>query len=117
MSDPQQYPHDVPDNALIVLIGAAGAGKSTLAASWPLSQALSLDALRETVSGDFSVKFSLLISGHARLLPLQLVSGGERSSCGILRKASVGCGIRMYDHSWLRLIGVIPLVPPVPASF
>lgn len=40
------------DGRLIVMIGAAGAGKSTLAAQgWP-GQVLSLDALRDLVSGD-----------------------------------------------------------------
>ncbi len=53
------YP-DLPENALWVLIGASGAGKSTLASTWPASQVLSLDALRGTVSDDFSVKFSVL---------------------------------------------------------
>jgi predicted kinase len=43
------YP-DLPENGLIVLIGASGAGKSTLASTWPASQLLSLDALRGTVS-------------------------------------------------------------------
>lgn len=46
------YP-DLPENGLIVLIGASGAGKSTLARTWPASQVLSLDALRGTVSDDF----------------------------------------------------------------
>ncbi len=35
---------DLPENGLIVLIGASGAGKSTLARTWPTSQVLSLDA-------------------------------------------------------------------------
>ncbi|MGV9503601.1 AAA family ATPase [Streptomyces sp. NPDC003642] len=43
---------DLPENGLIVLIGASGAGKSTLARTWPASQVLSLDALRGTVSDD-----------------------------------------------------------------
>jgi len=43
------YP-DLPENGLIVLIGASGSGKSTLARTWPASQVLSLDALRGTVS-------------------------------------------------------------------
>ncbi|MFJ9931360.1 AAA family ATPase [Streptomyces misionensis] len=43
---------DLPENGLIVLIGASGAGKSTLARTWPTSQVLSLDALRGTVSDD-----------------------------------------------------------------
>ncbi|MEV6549253.1 ATP-binding protein [Streptomyces sp. NPDC051597] len=45
------YP-DLPENGLLVLIGASGAGKSTLARTWPASQVLSLDALRGTVSDD-----------------------------------------------------------------
>jgi predicted kinase len=45
------YP-DLPENGLIVLIGASGAGKSTLARTWPASQILSLDALRGVVSDD-----------------------------------------------------------------
>ncbi|GLX40735.1 hypothetical protein Sros01_68080 [Streptomyces roseochromogenus] len=49
----------LPDSCLVVLIGASGAGKSTLARTWPASQVLSLDALRETVSDDFSVEFSV----------------------------------------------------------
>ncbi|MER6129755.1 ATP-binding protein [Streptomyces sp. NPDC001795] len=45
------YPQ-LPDNALIVLIGASGAGKTTLANTWPAFQVLSLDALRGWVSDD-----------------------------------------------------------------
>lgn len=45
------YP-DLPENGLIVLIGASGAGKSTLARTWPASQVLSLDGLRGVVSDD-----------------------------------------------------------------
>ncbi|WP_030807332.1 ATP-binding protein [Streptomyces sp. NRRL S-337] len=45
------YPQ-LPERCLVVLIGASGAGKTTLAATWPASQVLSLDALRGTVSDD-----------------------------------------------------------------
>ncbi|MDX3132189.1 ATP-binding protein [Streptomyces europaeiscabiei] len=45
------YP-DLPENGLIVLIGASGAGKSTLARTWPASQVLSLDGLRGVVSDE-----------------------------------------------------------------
>ncbi|WP_331752136.1 ATP-binding protein [Streptomyces sp. NBC_00829] len=45
------YP-DLPESCLVVLIGASGAGKSTIAGTWPASQVLSLDAMREAVSGD-----------------------------------------------------------------
>ncbi|MFF3489176.1 AAA family ATPase [Streptomyces sp. NPDC002701] len=41
-----------PLNGLVVLIGASGAGKTTLAETWPASQVLSLDALHEAVSDD-----------------------------------------------------------------
>ncbi|MCX5355592.1 ATP-binding protein [Streptomyces mirabilis] len=43
---------DLPENGLIVLIGASGAGKSTLAGTWHASQVLSLDGLRGAVSDD-----------------------------------------------------------------
>lgn len=55
------YP-PMPEHSLVVLIGPSGAGKSTLARTWPASQVLSLDALREAVSDDFSVKSSVLSS-------------------------------------------------------
>lgn len=43
----------IPDPSLVVLIGAAGAGKSTLAARlFGADEILSSDALREVVSGD-----------------------------------------------------------------
>ncbi|GGU66553.1 ATP-binding protein [Streptomyces daghestanicus] len=45
------YP-PMPEHSLVVLIGPSGAGKSTLARTWPASQVLSLDALREVVSDD-----------------------------------------------------------------
>jgi predicted kinase len=48
---------ELPENGLVVLIGASGAGKSTLAGTWPATQVLSLDALR---GDDFSVKFNVL---------------------------------------------------------
>ncbi|MFD9396493.1 hypothetical protein ACFWBB_38860 [Streptomyces sp. NPDC060000] len=45
-----------------------GGPKTTIANTWPASQVLSLDALRETVSDDFSVKFSVLkeLALHSR---------------------------------------------------
>ncbi|WP_329564370.1 ATP-binding protein (plasmid) [Streptomyces uncialis] len=45
------YP-EMPAHSLVVLIGPSGAGKSTIARTWPASQVLSLDALREVVSDD-----------------------------------------------------------------
>lgn len=53
------YP-EMPEHSMVVLIGPVGAGTSTIACIWPGSQVLSMDALRETVSDSFSVKFSLL---------------------------------------------------------
>ncbi|NJP73444.1 ATP-binding protein [Streptomyces sp. C1-2] len=45
------YP-EMPAHSLVILIGPSGAGKSTIARTWPASQVLSLDALREVVSDD-----------------------------------------------------------------
>ncbi|MGN5392469.1 AAA family ATPase [Streptomyces sp. JL7001] len=51
MTEPICHP-PMPEHSLVILIGASGAGKSTLARTWPASQVLSLDALREVVSDD-----------------------------------------------------------------
>ncbi|MGW4161987.1 AAA family ATPase [Streptomyces sp. NPDC004788] len=42
----------IPDPALIVLIGAAGSGKSTWASTWPSTQVLELDQFRAMVSDE-----------------------------------------------------------------
>lgn len=42
----------LPGPAVIVLIGASGSGKSTVARTWPASYRLELDAYRELVAGD-----------------------------------------------------------------
>ncbi|MFE9334788.1 AAA family ATPase [Streptomyces sp. NPDC006925] len=42
----------IPDPALIVLIGAAGSGKSTWARTWPATQVLELDRFRAMVADD-----------------------------------------------------------------
>ncbi|MFF9431934.1 AAA family ATPase [Streptomyces sp. NPDC014746] len=42
----------IPDPAVLVLIGAAGSGKSTFASTWPSTQVLELDAFRAMVSDE-----------------------------------------------------------------
>ncbi|MFI6728712.1 AAA family ATPase [Streptomyces atratus] len=42
----------IPEPALIVLIGAAGSGKSTWASTWPTTQVLELDNFRAMVSDE-----------------------------------------------------------------
>ncbi|MFI7246376.1 AAA family ATPase [Streptomyces qinglanensis] len=42
----------IPDPALIVLIGAAGSGKSTWARTWPATQVLELDRFRAMIADD-----------------------------------------------------------------
>lgn len=68
------YP-EMPANSLVVLIGPSGAGKSTIARTWPASQVLSLDALREVVSdcagdqgatGDAVAALHLLLEARMR---------------------------------------------------
>ncbi|MCX4444646.1 MULTISPECIES: AAA family ATPase [Streptomyces] len=51
----------IPDPSLVIVIGAAGSGKSTWARTWPTTQVLELDRFRALVSDDFSVKFCMLI--------------------------------------------------------
>ncbi|MCT9094187.1 ATP-binding protein [Streptomyces sp. ASQP_92] len=42
----------IPDPSLIVMIGASGSGKTTMASSWPVTQVLELDTFRAMVSDD-----------------------------------------------------------------
>ncbi len=69
------YP-EMPQHGLVVLIGPSGAGKSTLARTWPASQVLSLDAPREVVSDDFSIKFSSLSRRTSKTVLLCEPGGG-----------------------------------------
>ncbi|MFZ3492306.1 AAA family ATPase [Streptomyces sp. 5.8] len=60
----------IPEPALIVLIGAAGSGKSVLASSWPSTQVLELDHFRAMISdcaGDQSASLSAASVMHAVL--------------------------------------------------
>ena len=43
-------PLEIPDPSLVVLIGCAGSGKSTVAGAWPATEVLELDRLRALVS-------------------------------------------------------------------
>lgn len=57
----------LPEPALYVIIGAAGSGKTHIAAAFPRSWRLSLDACRARVAGNFSVKFC--VSSRASAWP------------------------------------------------
>ncbi|MEU1600456.1 hypothetical protein ABZ468_48845 [Streptomyces sp. NPDC005708] len=46
---------NLPERVLVVTLGASGAGKTTLTATWPASQVLFLDALRGAVSDLFGI--------------------------------------------------------------
>ena len=94
------YP-DLPENGLIVLIGASGAGKSTLTRTWPASQVLSLDGLRGTVSDDFSVKFSML-SETAR--------PSAQPMTGLPRSTELGCSLHRRPGAAPAGDGAVPLL-------
>jgi predicted kinase len=86
---------ELPDPCLVVLVGAAGAGKSTLAARlFPEADVLSSDTFRELVSGDpadqrvTKVAFSILhreldrrlASGRTTVIDATNVTGFARRS-------------------------------------
>jgi predicted kinase len=51
MTSPTSLVHpELPQDGLLVIVGASGAGKSTVAAAWPADQVLCLDALRGAIS-------------------------------------------------------------------
>ncbi|MGW1364547.1 AAA family ATPase [Streptomyces chartreusis] len=61
------YP-DIPKNALVVLIGASGAGKSVLAATWLPTQVVSLDDLRGVMADDSGDQSATIDAVDAMLL-------------------------------------------------
>ncbi|WP_413254225.1 hypothetical protein [Streptomyces canus] len=71
----------LPESCLVVLIGASGAGKSTLAGTWSASQVLTLVAMREAVSDDFSAKFGVLSRGVSLHPPAKRRRAGRVAGC------------------------------------
>lgn len=97
---------DLPDPALVVLVGAAGAGKSTFAARWfEPTEVVSSDELRAAIGGDPTNQavtrraFAILHREVARRLAagnLVVVDATsvERSARSALRRLAAVAGVR-----------------------
>ncbi|MGZ2360937.1 ATP-binding protein [Streptomyces sp. 372A] len=106
----------IPAPALIVLIGAAGSGKSTWARTWPSTQVLELDHFRAMVSdaaGDQSATSSAVTVMHAvlearlarhRTTVIDATNTETRVRAGLVRMAR--------DHG----VPTVALVVPTPVS-
>ncbi|MFM9812792.1 AAA family ATPase [Streptomyces scabiei] len=106
---------DLPDPAVIVLIGPAGSGKSTLASTWEPTQVLSLDQYRAMVSdsaGDQSATgdavFALLRVLEARLRR-GLTSVIDATSTNPDDRATLLATARRYGVPTVALIVPTPL--------
>ncbi|MYX68453.1 ATP-binding protein [Streptomyces sp. SID8373] len=106
----------IPDPVLIVLIGAAGSGKSTWARTWPFTQVLELDRFRAMVSdaaGDQSATPAAVTAMHAvlegrlarrRTTVIDATNTESRVRAGLVRMAR--------DHG----VPTVALVVPTPVS-
>ncbi|WP_237498609.1 ATP-binding protein [Streptomyces sp. SID8373] len=106
----------IPDPVLIVLIGAAGSGKSTWARTWPSTQVLELDRFRAMVSdeaGDQSATSSAVTAMHTvlearlarkRTTVIDATNTETRVRAGLVRMAR--------DHG----VPTVALVVPTPVS-
>ncbi|MDW8807554.1 ATP-binding protein [Streptomyces scabiei] len=106
----------IPDPSLVVLIGAAGSGKSTWASTWPTTQVLELDRFRALVSDDAGCQeatedavFALQAVLEARL---------ARRRMTVVDATNLEVAVRANLIATARRHGVptVALVVPTPAS-
>ncbi|HBF85899.1 MAG TPA: ATP/GTP-binding protein [Streptomyces sp.] len=106
----------IPEPSLVCLIGAAGSGKSTWAATWPATQVLELDRFRAFVSDDAGCQES---TGDA-VFALQAVLEARlaRRKMTILDATNTEKSVRADLIATARRHGVptVALVVPTPVS-
>jgi predicted kinase len=106
----------IPDPSLVVLIGAAGSGKSTWASTWPATQVLELDRFRALVSDDAGCQeatddavFALEAVLEARLARRKMVVV-DATNCEQAVRANLIAAARRHG------VPTVALVVPTPAS-
>jgi predicted kinase len=106
----------IPDASLVVLIGAAGSGKSTWARTWPATQVLELDRFRALVSDDAGDQEA---TGDA-VFALQAVLEARlaRRKMAVVDATNTEAAVRADLIATARRHGVptVALVVPTPAS-
>ncbi|MFF7954110.1 AAA family ATPase [Streptomyces griseorubiginosus] len=106
----------IPDPSLVVLIGAAGSGKSTWARTWPATQVLELDRFRALVSDDAGDQeatgdavFALQAVLEARLARRKMTVV-DATNCEQAVRANLIATARRHG------VPTVALVVPTPAS-
>jgi predicted kinase len=106
----------IPDPSLVVLIGAAGSGKSTWASTWPDPQVLELDRFRALVSDDAGSQeatddavFALQAVLEARLARRKMTVL-DATNCEQTVRANLIATARRHG------VPTVALVVPTPAS-
>ncbi|MFJ8028429.1 AAA family ATPase [Streptomyces sp. NPDC096311] len=106
----------IPDPSLVCLIGAAGSGKSTWAATWPATQVLELDRFRALVSDDAGCQeatedavFALQAVLEARLARRKMTVV-DATNCEQAVRANLIATARRHG------VPAVALVVPTPAS-
>ncbi|KOG14602.1 ATP-binding protein [Streptomyces viridochromogenes] len=106
----------IPDPSLVVLIGAAGSGKSTWASTWPATQVLELDRFRALVSDDSGCQESTDDAVFA--LQAVLEARLARRKMAVIDATNCEQAVRTNLIATARRHGVptVALVIPTPAS-
>jgi predicted kinase len=106
----------IPDPSLVVLIGAAGSGKSTWASTWSATQVLELDGFRALVSDDAGCQESTEDAVFA--LQAVLESRLARRKMTVVDATNTEVAVRANLIATARRHGVptVALVIPTPAS-
>jgi len=110
-------PLRIPDPSLVVLVGAAGAGKSTLAARlFDPSEILSSDAYREAVSGDAADQGATRLA--FRILHREIVRRLARGRLVVVDATNVETGARreLVTRAVAAGIPAVAIVLALPAA-